>query len=105
MQVVDVDGIFELNARVTEEVDARSDAERFADISTHRLLNRAVVLHPVHPGSVPDWRIVHGPVSNRQVLIVVQFGAENEVSDTRERVCAAVAFRSGEQVPGGAELR
>ena len=77
---------------------------RLADISAHGLLDRAVVLDPVHPGCVPDRRIVHGRIPNYEVVVIVQFRSENEVANPSQRVGAAVTLGSGKQMKGRFEL-
>jgi hypothetical protein len=82
-----------------------SVANSHADISPHRPLNGAVVLHPVHPRGIPDRWEVHRAIANHQVFSIAQLSAKNEVADSSQRVGATVTFRSREEMAVRFELR
>src|ERR1700756_4163432 len=104
MEIVDMYGVLELLSWITQEVDARPHSQGLADISSHRLLDRTVVLNPVHPGSIPHRRKIHRSISDDQILAIVQLGSKHKVSDTCQRVGAAVTFGSGKEMAGRFEL-
>ena len=80
----------------TGEVHGGTHAQRFARIARHRLLDRAVVLHPLEPRSVPDvremdWRRVSGEIRG----IVAEVHGKYEIADAGQRVQPRVAFFHG----------
>src|SRR5215831_17718085 len=100
-----MNGILELLPGVTQKIDPRPNSQSLADISPHWLLDRTVVLNPVHPRSIPDRGEIHRGISDDQVSVVVQLRSEHEVADPRQSVRAAEALRCWKQVAGRLEFR
>lgn len=87
-------------AGAVEEGQGGAYTEGFADIARHRLLGRAVPLHPVEGPDIPQVRVVHWRIGD---AIVVRRNrvAEAGIGDAAERVGTARAFFGGVEAAVG----
>ena len=94
-------------ARAIEKRQGRPHAEGFADIACHRLLGRAVPLHPVEGPDVPQLRVVHRCVGDA-IIFRGNGIAKAGVGDAAKRIGTPWAFFGGVKatvgvVPGDLE--
>src|ERR1700733_2617748 len=68
------------------EIYRGADAERFAGVASHGLLNGAVVLHPFKPGDVPDARVVRRRGVAEKIFVTIDVQSEDRVANAGERV-------------------
>ncbi len=78
-------------ALLIEHLEGRADAQGFADVARHRLLGRAIPLHPIEGPDVPQLRVIHGRVGDA-VVFVGNRVAETGVGDPAEGIGTARAF-------------
>src|SRR5208282_4603676 len=67
----------------------------FSGVAGHGLLDRAVVLHPLEPGGLPNTREVHGGGVSDVVGGLVEIDGEDDVAYAIEGIEARVTFRDG----------
>src|SRR5437879_13504955 len=104
MEIIDVYGVLKLLSWIAQQVDARPYPQSLAHISAHWLLDRAVVLNPVHPGRIPDGGEIHGAVPDHQVLTVVQLGPKHEAANPCQRGGAATPLGQGKELRSSVAL-
>src|SRR5579872_5286835 len=72
------------------QVDGRRDAERFAGITDHRLLDRAVVLNPVEPWRIPDSGKMDWSRGADIIVVIPQIDGEHLIADSVQCVEARI---------------
>ena len=72
-----------------------ADAESFAGVAGHRLLDGAVVLNPFKPRGIPDTRKMYRSGVRYKIFVMVEIEREDGIADAAEGVEAGETFVDG----------